>query len=94
MNENRSFVITLVLAIMSGAAIGLIAFGVTGKGAQPVPVAVASPDANTSAAPSAPSPSTQPAESMAPVQYDAPDGGSAPPPPPQKTGDKDLPPLM
>lgn len=78
MNENRSFVITLVLAVMSGAVIGLIAFGVTGTGSQPAPAAIASPDASASASSSAPSPSTPTPESMAPVQYDDPNAGSAP----------------
>ncbi|HEX7851556.1 MAG TPA: hypothetical protein VF485_17630 [Sphingomonas sp.] len=79
MNENRSFVITLVLAVMSGAVIGLIAFGATGKGSQPAPAAVAAPDPSANAAaPSAPSPSTPAPEPMAPVQYDDPDAGNAP----------------
>jgi outer membrane biosynthesis protein TonB len=80
MKENRSFVITLVLAIMSGAMIGLFAFGVSGKSAQPAPATDASPDANVSAsaAPSAPSPSSPTPESMAPVQYDDPNAGGAP----------------
>ena len=78
MNENRSFVITLVLAVMSGAVVGLLAFGVTGNGAQPAPVAIASPDVNATAAPSAPSPSTPAPETMAPVQYDDPNVGGAP----------------
>jgi hypothetical protein len=78
MNENRSFVITLVLAVMSGAAIGLIAFGATGQGNQPAPAAVASPDASATAAPSAPSPSAPAPEPMAPVQYDNPDANNAP----------------
>ena len=80
MKENRSFVITLVLAIMSGALIGLFAFGLSGKGAQPSPAASVSPDANVSAtaAPSTPSPSSPTPESMAPVQYDDPNGSGAP----------------
>lgn len=79
MKENRSFVITLVLAVMSGVVIGLIAFGATGNGSQPTPVAVASPEAGGNAAtPSAPSPSTAAPEPMAPVQYDEPDAGSTP----------------
>jgi hypothetical protein len=78
MNENRSFVITLVLAVMSGAVIGLLAFGVTGKGAQPAPAAITSPDVNATAAPSAPPPSTPAPEAMAPVQYDDPNVDSAP----------------
>jgi len=80
MKENRSFVITLALAIMSGAMIGLFAFGVSGKGAQPAPAIEASPDANVSAsaAPSAPSPSSPTPESMAPVQYDDPNAGGTP----------------
>ena len=82
MKENRSFVITLVLAVMSGAAIGLIAFGATGQGSQPPPAPVASPDASASAARSAPSPSTPTPETMAPVQYDNPDAGSTPAPTP------------
>ena len=82
MKENRSFVITLVLAVMSGAAIGLIAFGATGKGSQPAPAAVSSPDAGASTVPSAPSPSTPTPETIAPVQYDDPNTGSAPAPTP------------
>ena len=81
MKENRSFVITLVLAVISGVAIGLIAFGASGNGSQPTPVAVASPEASGNAAtPSAPSPSPSTAapEPMAPVQYDDPDAGSPP----------------
>jgi hypothetical protein len=80
MKENRSFVITLLAAVMSGAAIGLFAFGVSGKGAQPAPAAEGSPDVNVSVsvAPSAPSPSTPAPESMAPVQYDEPDSSGAP----------------
>ena len=78
MKENRSFVITLALAVMSGAVIGLIAFGATGKGSQPAPAAVVSPDASASAVPSAPSPSTPTPETMAPVQYDDPNVDSAP----------------
>ena len=78
MNENRSFVIMLVLAVMSGAVVGLLAFGVTGKGAQPAPAAIASPDASATAAPSVPSPSTPAPETMAPVQYDDPNADSAP----------------
>ena len=80
MKENRSFLITLVLAVMSGVAIGLFAFGINGKGTQPAPVAEGSPDVNVSVsvAPSAPSPSTPAPEPMAPVQYDEPDSGGAP----------------
>lgn len=78
MRENRSFVITLMLAVMSGVAIGLFAFGFSGKGAQPAPAMDASPDANLSAAPSAPSPSTPAPEPLAPVQYGDPDAGNAP----------------
>jgi hypothetical protein len=80
MKENRSFVITLMLAVMSGVVIGLFAFGVTGKGAQPAPAMDTSPGANVSvsAAPSAPSPSPPTSESQAPVQYDDADGGGTP----------------
>ena len=78
MNENRSFLITLVLAVVSGAVIGLIAFGATGKGTQPAPAAITSPDASATAAPSAPSPSALAPEPMAPVQYDDPDAHNAP----------------
>jgi len=80
MKENRSFVITLVLAIMSGALFGLFAFGLIGKGSQPAPVASVSPNANVSAsaAPSAPSPSSPTPETMAPVQYDDPNAGGIP----------------
>jgi len=80
MKENRSFVITLVLAVMSGALIGLFAFGLSGRGAQPAPTQDASPGGNVSASttPSAPSPSSPTPESMAPVQYDDPNAGGAP----------------
>jgi hypothetical protein len=91
MKENRSFVITLVLATMSGALIGLLAFGVTGKGAQPAPAAIASPDVNATAAPSAPSPSTPAPETMAPVQYDDSNVDSAPAPTPRGKDPADLP---
>lgn len=79
MKENRSFVITLVLAVMSGALIGVFAFGLSGKHAQPAPATGVSPDANVSAsaAPSAPSSSSPTPESMAPVQYDDPNAGGA-----------------
>lgn len=80
MKENRSFVITLVLAVMSGALIGLFTFGLSGRGAQPEPTQDASPSGNASASttPSAPSPSSPTPESMAPVQYDDPNAGGAP----------------
>jgi len=88
MQENRSFVITLVLAIMSGALIGLFAFGLGGKGAQPVAATSVSPDADVSAsaAPSAPSPSSPTPQSMAPVQYDDPNAGGAPAATPTQAG--------
>jgi hypothetical protein len=58
--------------------VGLLAFGVTGNGAQPAPTAIASPDVSATAAPSAPSPSTPAPETTAPVQYDDPNPDSAP----------------
>jgi hypothetical protein len=79
MNQNRSFLLTLLLAVGSGTVIGLLAFGMAGKSAEPVaapaPVATA-----TAAAPTAPSPSAAEPEPMPPVQYDSPDSGSAPAP--------------
>jgi hypothetical protein len=70
---------------MSGALIGLFAFGVSGKGGQPAPAAGVSPNANVSAsaAPSAPSPSSPTPETMTPVQYDDPNAGGTPAAAPQ-----------
>jgi hypothetical protein len=93
MNENRSFLVTLLLTVGAGAVIGLLAFGVTGNNSQPVP----SPDASTSAnanananasAPSESSPSSSEPEPMAPVQYDSPDAGSTPAAPPPSSSSR------
>ena len=77
MNENRSFLVTLLLTVGSGVVIGLFAFGLTGKGDRQAPVPATNQAATASAAPS-PSTSSDP---MPPVQYDDPDG-SAPQPEP------------
>ena len=86
MNQNRSFLVTLLLAVGAGVAIGLFAFGLSGKDTRP-----ASPPAPAVANAAAPAPlpaaspvSSQPspqAEPMPPVQYDSPDaanGSTAP----------------
>jgi hypothetical protein len=91
MNENRSFLVTLLLTVGAGAVIGLLAFGVTGNNSQPGPVP--SPDASTSAsanasAPSDSSPSSSEPEPMAPVQYDSPDAGSTPAAPPPSSSSR------
>lgn len=93
MNKNGSFVVTLLLAVGSGAVIGLLAFGMTGKGSQPSPP----PATSVSAAPSsAPSPAPGGDEPMAPVQYDSPDesGPSSPPPDPSASAPRNRPVLM
>jgi hypothetical protein len=83
MNENKSFLITLLLVVGSGVVIGLFAFGLTGKGGAP---AAATNTAAPVIAPS-PTPTTAPAaddpEPPPPVQ-DQPandDPGKALPPP-------------
>lgn len=91
MNENRSFLVTLLLTVGAGAVIGLLAFGVTGNNNQPGPVP--SPDASTSAsanasAPTDSSPSSSEPEPMAPVQYDSPDAGSTPAAPPPSSSSR------
>lgn len=91
MNNNRSFVVTLLLAVGSGAMIGLLAFGMTGRNSQPDPAAanVAVPP------PSAPSPAPGGDEPMAPVQYDSPDdSGGAPPPAHDASAPRSRPVLM
>ncbi len=95
MNNNRSFVVTLLLAVGSGVMIGLMVFGMTGKGGQPAPAAA--PATNAAAAPSsAPSPAPGGDEPMAPVQYDSPDGsgGATAPPEPSATAPRNRPVLM
>jgi len=83
MNDNRSFLITLLLTVGSGAVIGLFAFGLTGRTAQPAPAPVAS----QAAAPPAPSPSTSGAEPVPPVQYDNADSASSPVTPPEPSAE-------
>ena len=69
MNDNRSFLVTLLLAVGSGVVIGLFVFGLSGRSAQPAPAPAAIGNQASATAPSAPSPSTS-AEPMAPVHYD------------------------
>jgi len=97
MNPNRSYLLMLLLAIASGVAIGLLAFGLTGRGAPsapvsaPTPSVVIAPEAPTLSTPATPSMPVQPdlapepsiAEAPTPaVRYDDPGIGAPEPAPP------------